>query len=198
MVTVSRKKSSGTFHCSPSAVKSSRPTRVVAGRERSAAALRGSVFRHMEADGEGRRIDVEGLRVGDRVVAGQDQQDRGDGLVEPAAGAVGAVHRCAQPVGERAQNDAQVAPDLGARTLGYQLDRAGDAQESLHPVVRRPLVRGCQGGNRARLGADGDLLRLPQRAQASPSYDQPGGVAVRGAAAQDRCGQALQEGWTER
>ena len=25
-------------------------------------------------------------------------------------------------------------------------------------------------------------------------YDQPGGVAVRGAAAQDRCGQALQEG----
>ena len=40
----------------------------------------------------------------------------------------------------------------------------------------------------------GDILRLPQRALASPPYDQPGGVAVRCAAAQDRCCQALQEG----
>lgn len=54
--------------------------------------------------------------------------------------------------------------------------------------------RRSAGEGREKARADGDLKRLPRRSLASPSYGQPGGAAVCGAAAQGGCGQALREG----
>ena len=47
---------------------------------------------------------------------------------------------------------------------------------------------------RSRLGADGDVLPVPARALEASADVEPGGVALRGGAAADGRGQAIQEG----
>jgi len=85
---------------------------------------------------------------------------------------------------------AQARAKIMLRALAYAETRAGGraAQADLPWLVPNSVLYRCCPGAGPGLGADGDLLSLPQGSLDPPSNDQCGGVALCGAAAPDRCG----------
>src|SRR5438445_719305 len=72
--------------------------------------------------------------------------------------------------------------------------KAGLEKEKACLRVREAPVRGGGAADGRGLGAAGRLLRLPASALGASAHDQPGGVALRGGATADQCGETVQAG----